>query len=198
MLSDFDEKPEIFNFKNENICSKIFLIISIVSWATFIITGYIGLGKLIIKKYIDGISYNNIWSFMNIYIKDESNKWVETLEEEGSKFYSYFPLQTHRGFYIFLFLILLLLATAGFVFFMIKLFKNKDYAVYEGMLGRVSRFHFIPLLLASAMFIIGISQKISFKDIIQAIHIKDFELFPDLLMNMKIKLLNFVLVMWLI
>ena len=55
MLSDFDEKPEIFNFKNENICSKIFLIISIVSWATFIITGYIGLGKLMIKKYIDGI-----------------------------------------------------------------------------------------------------------------------------------------------
>ena len=171
-----EEETTKFDIKEESTGSKIFLGISIISWLTFLITGYIGLIKLIFKIYIDGISYNNIWSFMNIYIKDENKKESIFDEEDYEHYeYSYFPLQTHRGFYIFLFLLLIILATAGFVLYIIKLFIKKDYGVFEGMMGKISKYHFIPLFLSSAMFIIGISQKISFKEIQQIIHYREFD-----------------------
>ena len=171
---DEEETTTKFDIKGESIHSKIFLGISIISWLTFLITGYIGLIKLIFKIYIDGISYNNIWSFMNIYIKDENTEYKQILNELDYE-YSYFPLQTHRGFYILLFLLLIILATAGFVLYTIKLFIKKDYGVFEGMMGKISKYHFIPLFLSSAMFIIGISQKISFKEIQQIIHYREFK-----------------------
>lgn len=169
-----EEETTKFDIKEESTSSKIFLGISIISWLTFLITGYIGLIKLIFKIYIDGISYNNIWSFMNIYIKEENKNDYFILDNENYE-YSYFPLQTHRGFYILLFLLLIILATAGFVLYIIKIFIKKDHGVFEGIMGKVSKYHFIPLFLSSAMFIIGISQKISFKEIQQIIHYREFD-----------------------
>ena len=52
-------------------------------------------------------------------------------------------------------IITLLLSTAGFLVYMYSLFINKNDSVKNGMLGQITKFHFIPLLCISSLFIIG-------------------------------------------
>ena len=60
---------ENLDFKNDFV-RAVFWVISFFSWISFLVTGFIGFLKLIIKHYDDsGISYNNIWSFMTVYDK---------------------------------------------------------------------------------------------------------------------------------
>ena len=135
------------DFKN-NLLKTICWILSLISWILFLLTGWIGFFKLLIISYENNISYNNIWCFINIYIKDNEKD-------------SYLPLQANRVFYIILFLILLILGTASFALYIIKSTYKKDEHVFEGMMGKFSRYHFCPLICASALFIVGESQKIS-------------------------------------
>ena len=137
------------DFKN-NLLKTICWILSIVFWILFILTGWIGFFKLIIKSYDNNISYNNIWCFINIYLKSFENDKT-----------SYLPLQANRGFYIIFFLFLLLLGTASFALYIFKSSIKKDEQFFEGMLGKFSKYHFVPLICASSLFIIGESQKIS-------------------------------------
>ena len=135
------------DFKN-NLLKTICWILSLISWILFLLTGWIGFFKLLIISYKNNISYNNIWCFINIIIKDNEKD-------------SYLPLQANRVFYIILFLILLILGTASFALYIIKSTYKKDEHVFEGMMGKFSRYHFCPLICASALFIVGESQKIS-------------------------------------
>ena len=49
----------------------------------------------------------------------------------------------------------MVIALAGFILYMIKSTCKKDDSVYGGMMGEWSKFHFVPLLFVSALFIIG-------------------------------------------
>lgn len=142
------------DFQN-NFFKTICWILSVLSWLLFVITNWIGFFKLAIKKYDNNnISFNNAWSFINNYIKDNTDKNTY-----------YLPLQSHRVFYLILFGILLILGTIGFFFYLMNSTWNKDEHVFEGMMGTYSRYHFIPLICASILFIVGIDLKISFDDI---------------------------------
>ena len=57
-------------------------------------------------------------------------------------------------FYIII-ILTLILATAGFLVYIYSIFISKNDNVVNGMLGNISKFHFIPLLCISALFIIG-------------------------------------------
>lgn len=137
------------DFKN-NLSKTICWILSLLSWCLFVLTGWIGFFKLSIKKYNKHFSYNNIWSFINTYFDgDKSN---ET---------KYYPIQLKRGFYIFLFGLLVLCGTIGFAFYIMKTIFKKDEHVFEGMMGTYSRYHFSSLICATALFIIGMTQKLN-------------------------------------
>lgn len=137
------------DFKN-NLLKTICWILSLIFWILFLLTGWIGFFKLLIISYGNNISYNNVWCFINIYINH--------YEKDRT---SYLPIQTNRVFYIILFLILLILGTASFALYILKSTYKKDEHVFEGMMGKFSRYHFCPLICASALFIVGESQKIS-------------------------------------
>lgn len=49
----------------------------------------------------------------------------------------------------------MIIALAGFIIYMIKSTCKRDESVYGGMMGEWSKFHFVPLLFVSALFIIG-------------------------------------------
>ena len=142
-----------FDFKN-NMGKTIFFIMSLLSWVMFIITGWIGFFFLAIKSYHKDISYNNIWSFLSFYKK--GNEIVHGL---------YSPIQADISLYIIFFFILLGLGTAGFIAYLIKSTFKKEEQVFEGMMGKFARYHFIPLLCGSAMFIVGMSQKLFLMDL---------------------------------
>ena len=141
------------DFKN-NLGKTIFYIISLISWALFIITGWISFCFLAIKKYHKDISYNNIWSFLSFYKK--GNDIVHGL---------YSPIQADILSYILFFTILLGFGTVVFIFYLLKSLLRKEEQVFIAMMGKFTRYHFIPLLCGSAMFIVGMSQKLFLMDL---------------------------------
>ena len=156
-----------FDFQN-NKGKTIFYIISLISWALFIITGWIGFFFLAIKSYHNDISYNNIWSFLSFYKK--GNDIVHGL---------YSPIQADIILYIIFFVILLGLGTAGFIVYLIKSTFKREEQVFEGMMGKFARYHFIPLLCASAMFIVGMSQNLYLMDLSYDFEFYDFRSIDD-------------------
>ena len=116
-----------------------FAIISLISWILVLITGWL---SFFVPK-IDNEFLGKILIFMNHTIyKDYQNK-------------HYLPLFMHKViFYIFA-IILLLSLTVSFIIYIYNLFKTKDENVINGMLGNISKFHFIPLLCVAVLFIIG-------------------------------------------
>lgn len=127
-------------------CKTICWIISVLSWLLFLITGWIGYFSLVIKDYEDGASLDIVWSFLNMNYKygDDDDT-------------SYMPNQEKYWMYIVLFTILMIVGTIAFVLYLFKSICQKDDNVFEGMMGNISRYHFIPLFCASALFIIGLT-----------------------------------------
>ena len=156
-----------FDFKN-NMGKTICYIISLISWTLFILTGWISFFFLAIKNYHKDISYNNIWSFLCFYKK--GNDIVHGL---------YSPIQADILSYILLFIILLGLGTAVFILYLFKSLSKKGEQVFEAMMGKLARYHFIPLLCASAMFIVGMSQKLFLMDLSYDFEYYDFKSIND-------------------
>ena len=76
-----------------------------------------------------------------------------TIFSEKSKYFNLLlPITVNYVILYILFVIPFLLALAAFVFLII--YRNEG-GVKSGMFGTFSQFHFIPLLCASALFIIG-------------------------------------------
>lgn len=128
-------------------CKTICWVLSVFSWLLFVITGWIGYFSLVIKDYNkNGISYDTVWSFVNTNYKygDDDDT-------------SYLPIQEKYGMYIFLFTILMILGTIAFALYLFKSTCQKDEQVFEGMMGTVSRYNFIPFICASCLFIIGLT-----------------------------------------
>ena len=123
------------NFSNsENIIKSICFVISLLSWLLLIITGWISIKWL---KNDDGI----IWTIHKFEIS------------EGNE--NYYPIQMHSALIYIVFILALMMTLAGFILYIIKSIFKKDDAVYSGMMGQWSKFHFFPLLCISALFIIG-------------------------------------------
>lgn len=156
----------------QNISKTICWVLSILSWVLFIITGWIGF-----FMYIAGTSHDfklhKIWSFIRLSynlksfdISDDSDEISDEISDEQSKQIDnqinsvYLPIQANIHAYTFFFLLIMVVGTVAFVFYFLKSTFKKDEQIYEGMMGQFSRFHFIPIVCACALFISGESSKI--------------------------------------
>lgn len=145
------------DFQNDPIRS-VFWIICSISWISFIVTNLIGLIKLVIASYTDAdkkLSLNIIWGFLTYYIKTEKN----------IKYYyaRYFPIEWDNYYYSTIFLIIFLLALVSFALFILKTTFQRDELVFNGLIGTYSKFHFIPLICGTCLFLSGIFKNNIFK-----------------------------------
>ena len=74
----------------------------------------------------------------------------------------------------------MVLGTASFIFYIYKSSFKKDDHIFEGMMGKFSRIHFIPIICTISLFIVGTS--------------KDLFVKPDIKENQK-DLLNIILIL---
>ena len=123
----------------ENILKSFCWILSVLSWLLFIITGWISL------RWLDDKNIGIIWNIGKQY-----NPKIL-----GIHMGDYHPLQMQISLIYIVFILTMVIALAGFIIYMIKSTCKKDDAVFGGMIGQWSKFHFFPLLCVSALFIIG-------------------------------------------
>lgn len=129
-----------------------FWIISLVSWLFFLVTGWIGFFKFAIKND----NYTKfIWSFYSLTKKSDTSGLLFNMD---------------YATYIVVFAILMSIGTIAFVAYLFKTTIKKEEHIFDGIVGKISRYHFIPLICASCLFIIGIaindSKKASAKEYI--------------------------------
>ena len=117
--------------------NNVFWIISAISWLLLVITEFIAFFYL-----------NNKHLIWTIYRIGVSHHVAETYQ-------GIWPIQMAVPFIYIVFIILFVLTITAFVFYMIKSLSHKDNVIIEGMTGSISRFHFIPIICASVLFIIG-------------------------------------------
>ena len=136
------------NFKGaSNIFKTILWILSVISWLLLLIIGWIGF-----------ISFNEekmIWTVGSTPFQSLPSN-IKAI----SRLKYYVPFQMTEEFIYITFIILMALQTAGFVVYIIYATWLKDKSnggVFNGMMGAVSKFNFIPFVCASALFFIGIS-----------------------------------------
>jgi len=143
-----------------NVLKSICWIMSYLSWIMLLITGWISI------KWLDDKKYQIIWT-ISAHRKENG---VDPLEFE------YYPLQMHVALIYIVFILTLLIILGGCVVFFIKTIFNKDEDVKSGMMGEFSKFHFFPLLCASALFIIGecIDQDVENEDHVKSMIISGF------------------------
>ena len=106
--------------------SNTFIYISIISFALLIISG--------------------ILSYVNFQKWDAKIFWNLFASVTGV------PISVHEVVLYILFSILLLFALISFIFIII--YRNEE-GLREGILGKYSKFHFIPILCATSLYIIG-------------------------------------------
>ena len=141
------------DFQNDRQRS-IFWVICFISWISFIATNIIGLIKLEVRSYTDPLeitSYNTIWGFLTYYIK---NNYYES---------RYYPISLVNYFLLIIFLIILVLSLISFILFALKTSFQRDESVFDGFMGTYSKFHFIPLLCGTCLFLSGIIKDNVFK-----------------------------------
>lgn len=127
----------------ENIVNSICWIMSYLSWLMLVITGWISI------KWLDedpSWPDHRGWTIWTI----NAVRGTKT-----NKIYFYYPFQMHVSLIYIVFILALLIILGGCIVFFIKTIFKKDDQVKTGMMGQFSKFHFFPLLCASALFIIG-------------------------------------------
>ena len=117
----------------DNVIKSICWILSVLSWLLLLVTGWISL------KWLDDDKI--IWT-------------IRRIEKVGDNT-SYAPFQMESALIYVVFILTMIIVLAGFVLYMIKSTCKKDEAVFNGMMGQWSKFHFFPLLCISAMFLAG-------------------------------------------
>ena len=128
---------------NDNSIKSICWILSVVSWVVLIITEIIGLSKLS-DEYI-------IWTFYRIPITKTYYYPLDAADNEMG----FYPVQLNQAFTYIVFIILFCFTIIAFFYYMYKSTCNKDNSIFESMIGDWSKYHFIPLIIASILFIIG-------------------------------------------
>lgn len=137
----------------DNVVKSICWIMSYLSWLLLVASGWASLKWLVQNPYfVDGeteVQWGwTIWGFMvwRTYKKDGED--IDPLKD-------YYPLQMQVSLYYICFILALIIITGGCFVFFFKTIVNKDVQVINGMMGQFSKFHFFPLLCASALFITG-------------------------------------------
>ena len=124
----------------DNVVKSICWIMSYLSWLLLVASGWAS-----IKWLDDEFSGWFIW----IFYADRTRKGGSDPLED------YYPFQMQVSLYYICFILTLIVITCGCVIFFVKTIFKKDDEVINGMMGQFSKFHFFPLLCASALFIIG-------------------------------------------
>ena len=120
----------------DNVIKSICWILSVLSWLLLLVTGWISL-KWLDEHYI-------IWTILR-FVKSHGD----------GDHVPYEPLQMQSALIYIVFILTMIIVLAGFIIYMIKSTCKKEDAVFNGMMGQWSKFHFFPLLCISAMFIVG-------------------------------------------
>lgn len=133
------------NFKGgDNIMKTICWILSLISWILLLVTGVIGL--------VDLFNKNLIWVIP---------KWETvgdiTIINIIVYYFFYRPMQILDSCLVTIFILTIIFTFIGFFIYIYLCTCGQNSSVMEGMLGSISRFHFIPLVCASALFLIGIT-----------------------------------------
>ena len=132
----------------DNVVKSICWIMSYLSWLMLVASGWASI------KWLDddgGDEHGGyvIWNFNAIRTPDGGDSDDDPLKKE------YYPLQMQVSLYYICFILTLIVITGGCFVFFYKTICKKDDQVINGMMGQFSKFHFFPLLCASALFIIG-------------------------------------------
>ncbi len=149
----------------DNIKTTICWILSILAWSFFL-----GIG----------------WT--SIFLKDDF-LWTLVRKTDlyipfyGDDVYPYFPIQINKYFIYIIFCATLLISTIAFSAYLIYSICIKKTSVFNGMMGKITRFHFIPLFCASAIFMIGHFIEVNNKglEIFRDIDIKDIKDIKDII-----------------
>ena len=120
----------------------IFIIISFCSWIILIVTSWMPILSF-------GKSDNKIIAYFWLFIDNKDSDD----EELDYTFMSPKPLIKFEVFML-IYILILILTTIGFLSYIYNLYQRND-SLINGMFGKISKFHFIPLLCISALFIIG-------------------------------------------
>ena len=118
----------------DNIVKTVFWLLSILSWLLYLITGWIAIfGK---EYYLWTIPKNAIVNYLI------------------SQVHLYIPCQIDEPLLMAIFIVTLAISTLGFVAYLVYSTCIKS-NVFDGMMGSLSRFHFIPLACAGGLFLVG-------------------------------------------
>ena len=137
---------------SEKIIKSICWIMSYLSWLLLVATGWASLKWLDEEPNYDPTNFHfgyTIWTIHADRGKKTSGVVIDPLKAD------YYPLQMQVSLIYIVFILTLLVITAGCVLFFVKTIFKKDDQVITGMMGQFSQYHFFPLLCASALFIIG-------------------------------------------
>jgi hypothetical protein len=137
------------NNQQDTNCRKLSLLASISSWLLLIISGWM---FFIVPnfKYLE-IVYTY---YYRTYSYKQKIFWCYQIIKKNKKT-STIPLSIYYINFYMIAIIILLFVTASFIIYMHSIFIKKDINVLNGILGKYSQFHFIPLGCISALFIIG-------------------------------------------
>ena len=133
----------------DNVVKSICWIMSYLSWLLLVASGWASIKWLDEDPSQDAdgtvhVGYT-IWGFTAY----RTINGADPLKNE------YLPLQMQVSLYYICFILTLIVVTGGCFVFFYKTICKKDDQVINGMMGQFSKFHFFPLLCASALFIIG-------------------------------------------
>ena len=127
--------------------SDLFVILSVSSWIILIITSWIPILSLGINK---SEKIKNLWLFYKI--KENTLR----IRDIKINYYNLLNNVLDINFVVFniIFISTFIITTLGFLIYIYSLYIKKE-KVVKGMLGPYSKFHFIPILFISALFLIG-------------------------------------------
>lgn len=127
----------------DNIISSTLWILSVISWALLAVTG------LLCFSYLDNRYI--VWTFYKIPITKIHYPPYDAADNDMG----FYPVQMSIPVIYVVFGILVLFSVVACIYYLVKSTCKKDQLIYDGMNGPVTRFHFIPLLFASFLFLIG-------------------------------------------
>ena len=132
----------------DNVVKSICWIMSYLSWLLLVASGWASIKWLDEEPSFDGDDYHYGWTIWGFWaMRTEDGK--DPLKE------GYYPLQMQVSLYCICYILTLIVITGGCFVFFYKTICKKDDQVINGMMGQFSKFHFFPLLCASALFITG-------------------------------------------
>lgn len=137
---------------SEKIIKSICWIMSYLSWLLLVATGWASLKWLDEEPNYDPTNFHFGYTIWTIHA--HRGKKILGVVSDPLKV-GYYPLQMQVSLIYIVFILTLLVITAGCVLFFVKTIFKKDDQVITGMMGQFSQYHFFPLLCASALFIIG-------------------------------------------